>query len=224
MAEALDAGAVLREVFAAEGVDPAIVSSVQGAGVPVHRVTEQVIQAISDAVTPQGIVGIADMPVATLGDLEAADLIVVLDEVRDPGNAGTLVRSALAAGAGGVVFSRGSVDPFGAKTVRAGSGSLLRLPVVRDETLTDACARLRDAGFFLVGTDSEGGKPVDETDLTGRVAFVLGNEARGLGAASRSLVDETVRIPMPGPAESLNVGVAGSILLFECVRQRRAAG
>ena len=222
--EALEAGVPLSDLFVAADAGPEIAGRAEEHGVRVQHVTDHVIEAISDAVTPQGVVGVAEMPVATIEDLRDADLLVVLDEVADPGNAGTLVRSALAAGAGGVIFSSGSVDPFGAKTVRASSGALLRLPIVRNEPLAGACSDLRDAGFRIVGADADAGKAADEADLTGRIALVLGNEARGLAPGSRALVDETVRIPMPGPVESLNVAVAGSILLFECVRQRKVAG
>lgn len=221
--EALDAGVPVREVFVNDQAAPELVERAESLGVRVQRATDHVIDALSDAVTPQGVVGVAEMPAATLEDVQAADLVVVLDEVSDPGNAGTLVRSALAAGAGGVVFSRGSVDPFGAKTVRASSGTLLRLPVVRDESLEGVCSSLRSAGFRIIGADADASTPADEANLVGRIALVLGNEARGLGARSRALVDETVRISMPGPVESLNVAVAGSILLFECVRQRKQA-
>lgn len=224
VAEAIDSGVPVRELFVSETAAAEIVAHATGAGLRIHRVTDQVIDAISDAITPQGVVGIAAMPATTLDDLTTADLVVVLDEVSDPGNAGTLVRSALAAGAGGVVFGRGCVDPFGAKTVRSSSGTILRLPVVRDETLEDVCTSLRSAGLRLVGGDAEAPVAADETDLTGRLALVLGNEARGLGPHARGLVDETVRIAMPGPVESLNVAVAGSILLFECIRQRKVAG
>ena len=224
VAEALGSGVLVSEVFASEQAAPDVLDRVESAGVRLHRVTEQVIDAISEAVTPQGVVGVASMPATTLDDLVGGDLVVVLDEVSDPGNAGTLVRSALAAGAQGVVFCRGSVDPFGAKTVRSSSGTILRLPVVRDEALSDVCSRLRSDGFRIIGGDAEASAAADESDLTGRVALVLGNEARGLSASSRDLVDETVRISMPGPVESLNVAVAGSILLFECIRQRKGSG
>jgi TrmH family RNA methyltransferase len=192
------------------------------AGVSVHQVSDDVIEALSDAVTPQGVVAIAPMHLSTLDDLTANDLVLVLDEVRDPGNAGTLVRSAVAAGAGGIVFGHGSVDPFGPKTVRSSSGTILRTKIVRDAPLVDALARLRDAGFSVIGSDAAADGAADEVDLSGRVALVVGNEARGLTAPVRDAVDLVVRIPLPGPVESLNAAVAGSILLFECVRQRKA--
>lgn len=216
--EAQEAGLELSDLFTTEEA----ASSVEGLGVGALCVTEQVMRAISDATTPQGVVAIARMPDATLEDVIDGDLLMVLAEVRDPGNAGTLVRSALAAGAAGVVFTKGSVDPFGPKTVRSSAGSVVRTPIVRDVELTTTLDRLKGEGFAILAASSTAGTTVDEVDLTGRVAFVLGNEAWGLPEEMAALVDTPVGISMPGPVESLNVAVAGSILLFECVRQRRA--
>jgi TrmH family RNA methyltransferase len=148
----------------------------------------------------------------------------VLAEVRDPGNAGTLVRAAVAAGAEAVVFGAGSVDPLGPKTVRAAAGSLFSVTVIRNVDIRQALAQLRASGFTVVGADARATTSPEQVDLTARVALVLGNEAWGLPAEMVDLLDLTVGIPMPGPVESLNVGIAGSILLFEAVRQRRASG
>jgi TrmH family RNA methyltransferase len=148
-------------------------------------------------------------------------LILVLDQVRDPGNAGTLVRCATAAGAGAVVFAKGSVDPYAPKTVRAAAGVTDRVDLVRDADLDETLGELRARGFAVVGTDAEASTPYDDVDYGGRVAFVVGNEAWGIVEEHRSLLTEVVSIPMPGDAESLNAGIAGAILLFEAVRQRR---
>ncbi len=190
------------------------------AGGRVTPVGESVLRAISDASTPQGIVARVAMP-EPVDVSDGADPVVVLAQVRDPGNAGTLVRSAVAAGAGAVVFSKGSVDPFGPKTVRASAGALFRVPIVRDADLLSTLGNLRESGVFLIGASARGSASYDEVDLTRRTAFVLGNEAWGLEPEITARLDEIVSIPMPGPVESLNVGIAGSILLFETVRQRR---
>lgn len=215
--EAVEAGLELSDLFTTEAAAP----SVEGIGAGALCVTDQVMRALSDSTTPQGVVAIARMPELTLDDVIDGNLVLVLAEVRDPGNAGTLVRSALAAGAGAVVFTKGSVDPFGPKTVRSSAGSVVRTPIVRDVELTTCVDRLRSEGFKIFGTSSNSDTTVDRVDLTGPVAFVLGNEAWGLPEETASLVDETIGITMPGPVESLNVAVAGSIFLFECVRQRR---
>jgi TrmH family RNA methyltransferase len=207
----------LREVF----VTPEVRSSLApDLGVPVFDVTEAVLKVMSEAVTPQGVVAVAEMRPASVFDVAGGDLVVVLAEVRDPGNAGTLIRSAEAAGAAGIVFTDGSVDPYAPKTVRAAAGSLFRLPIVRDVSLRDAVGALREAGHRILGADATSPSHIDEIELPGRLTFVLGNEAWGVPPDAAELLDETVGIRMPGPTESLNVAVAGSILLFEAIRRR----
>jgi len=207
----------LREVFVTEEARAALPGDL---GVPSFDVTDGVLKVMSEAVTPQGVVAVAEMRSASIFDVASGDLVVVLAEVRDPGNAGTLIRSAEAAGAAGIVFTDGSVDPYSPKTVRAAAGSLFRLPVVRDLSLADAAAALREAGHSVIGADATSPTLVDEIDLDGHITFVLGNEAWGVPAGAAALLDATVGIRMPGPTESLNVAVAGSILLFEAVRRR----
>jgi TrmH family RNA methyltransferase len=181
-----------------------------------------VLAALSETRTPQGVVAVARMPDGTAEVPADADLVLVLAGVSDPGNAGTLVRSAVAAGAGAVVFTEGSVDPLGPKTVRASAGALFHTTILRDVAVEEVTTDLRSRGLLVVGAAVQG-EPIDRLDLTGPVAFVLGNEAWGLPEELSLGLDAVASIPMPGPTESLNVGVAGSILLFEAVRQRRAA-
>jgi RNA methyltransferase, TrmH family len=186
------------------------------------EVTEPVLRSLADTTTPQGVVAVVEIRTRELSDLAAgASLLLVLAGVRDPGNAGTLLRSALAAGADGVVFAAGAVDPLHPKTVRASAGAVFRVEVAREKDLGEVLAVIRRSGLVVVGADAAAPGRLDDTDFTRRVALVLGNEAWGLGPDAGDLLDEVVGIPMPGPAESLNVGIAGSILLFECVRQRR---
>ena len=186
-------------------------------------VSGRVIEALSETSTPQGVVAVARMHTVAPSEV-SGDLVVVLSDVRDPGNAGTLVRSAVAAGASAVIFCSGSVDPFNPKTVRSTAGLLFHVDVVAGVALDVVAGELRDKGFLMVGADAASSKGLDEIDLTRPVALVLGNESWGIEEASGHLLDEVVGIPMPGPAESLNVGIAGSVLLFEAVRQRRDSG
>jgi len=185
-------------------------------------VSGRVIEALSDTSTPQGVVAVASMRTVPIA-AASGDLMLVLSNVRDPGNAGTLVRSAVAAGASAVVFCSGSVDPFNPKTVRSTAGLLFHVDLVAGVSLQEAVDELRRKGFLLLGADAGSSVAPDELDLSGPVALVLGNESWGIDEASSRLLDDVVGIPMPGPAESLNVGIAGSILLFEAVRQRRAS-
>ena len=222
--DALDARARVHDVFvSAPGVPADEIAAAEAAGARVHEVSEQILRAISDAVTPQGVVAIAELRDSGLDDLDlSAGTVVVLAEIRDPGNAGTLIRSAVAAGSGGLVFTTGSVDPFAPKTLRAAAGSVFRAPIVTKVDLPEVLGYLRDRGFSLIGADARSERSLYDLDLTRPSAIVLGNEAWGLGDTDDDL-DVTAGIPMPGPVESLNVGVAGSLFLFEAARQRQVA-
>jgi RNA methyltransferase, TrmH family len=220
--EALDAGAIV-ELFVDPAADRSAEVETEAArmGVPVHHVAAGVIMVLSDISTPQGPVAVATAPAAPIEILGESDLALLLAEVRDPGNAGTLIRSAAAAGADALVFCKGSVDPFNAKTVRASAGALFHVPLIGGPGLKEAVDRLRSAGVGILGADPRAHKAPDEVDMRGPTALVLGNESWGLREEAMGLLDDVVGIPMPGRAESLNVGIAGSILLFEAVRQRR---
>jgi RNA methyltransferase, TrmH family len=219
--DALAARVPLNDVFVGESAAtrPSIEDAATSAGITPQVVSESVIRVLSETTTPQGCVAVARMPLRSLDEV-GGDLVLVLAEVRDPGNAGTLVRSAVAAGAGFVVFSSGSVDPFGPKTVRASAGALFRTGIVRGVDLGDALQRLKDVGFASLAGDPHSRRTIEEVALDRPVAVVVGNEAWGVPEAAAALVTEFVGIPMPGPVESLNVAVAGSLLLFECIRKR----
>lgn len=204
--EALAAGAPVETVYVSEDAPP-----VDHADVRVLR--RGVLERVADTVTPQPVLAVCrriDVPMNAIAD---ATFVVVCVDVQDPGNAGTILRSAEAAGAGGVVFAGSSVDPYNPKTVRASAGSLFHVPVV--------LADLADVPQRTLGTVAHGGTPIDEVDLGVPVAVVLGNEAHGL--PSDAPIDEWVTIPMAGRTESLNVGMAAAVLCFEVARRRRAA-
>jgi RNA methyltransferase, TrmH family len=223
LADALRSGAHMDEIFLSESAPDAgaIVAEAAERGVEVVRVTDAVLAALSDATTPQGVVGVARSPLVDLEVLDTGNLVLVLAEVRDPGNAGTLLRSAAAAGADAVVFTHGSVDPLNPKTVRAAAGALFALPVASGARLEDAVTLLRTRGLVILGASARADHAVYDLDLAHPTALIVSNESWGLPAEQRRLLDGEVGIPMPGPAESLNVGIAGSVLLFEAVRQRR---
>ena len=186
-------------------------------------VTAGVMQAMTDTSSPQGMTAVVEVPSTDIEDLpQGATFVLVLADVRDPGNAGTLIRSALGAGADAILFADGSVDPFGPKTVRSSVGALFGLPIFQ-APIENGISLLKARGFAILGTEV-GAEPVHSFDLTEPTAFVLGNEAWGIPPELDRLLDSKVGIPMPGPIESLNVAVAGSILLFEAARQRNRAG
>ena len=224
VADALGVPGTLREVFVArdhESLAP-VSAAAEAAGVPVVAVPAPVLDSLSTTTTPQGVVAVAHAAGVGLGDLDpGAGIVVVLDAVRDPGNAGTLVRSAAAAGAGGLVFCDGSVDPWHPKVVRAASGSLWRIPIVRGVSLDEALGGLGARGLRLVGTAVSATESIYTADLSGPLAIVLGNESWGIDEARTRLLDDIVGIPLAAGVESLNVAVAGSIILFEAARQRR---
>lgn len=226
LAEALDAGVRIDEVVAEPGCPQALLDRAAAAGAVVHRTGDGELARVVDAVTPQRVAAVArlaDRPPSEAAGA-AGPLALVLVGVSDPGNAGTLLRSAEAAGAGAVVFCDGSVDPFGPKCVRSSAGSVLRLAVARDADRATALAASAAHGRRTVATVVRGGAPYDTVDLRGPVDLVLGSEAHGLPAEVAAAVDQAVTIPMAGRAESLNVAMAGTVLCFEALRQRRTGG
>jgi TrmH family RNA methyltransferase len=223
LAEALDAGVPLDAVVAEPDCPPALVERAAAAGAVVHLAAPGGLARVVDAVTPQGVAAIARFADRPPADVAAAagPLALVLVGVADPGNAGTLLRSAEAAGAGAVLFCAGSVDPYGPKCVRASAGALFRLAISRDADPGVAITALGGHGLTTVATKARGAPPYDAGDLAGPVAIVLGSEAHGLPPGIEAAVDRAVTIPMAGRAESLNVAMAGTILCFESLRQRR---
>ena len=222
VAEALAARFPVAELFVAPDGDDEVVAQAVAAGARVHRLARGVLERVAGTVTPQPLVAVVGRVDVALDDLEGADFVVVCVEVRDPGNLGSVVRSAEAAGAGGVVCCNGSVDIYGPKTVRASAGSLLHVPIVAGGEPVEVLERMGGWGMRRLGTQARAGEPYDRVDLTSPVAFVLGNEAHGLPTQLDEVLDGTVTIPMAGRAESLNVGMAAAVLCFEVARQRRA--
>jgi TrmH family RNA methyltransferase len=168
------------------------------------------------------VVGIAPFVDVGLESLSPPGAVAVLHEVRDPGNAGTILRSADAAGAGGVVFAGSSVDAYNPKSVRASAGSIFHVPVVRTVSTEDAIASLRHGGFTIVAMDAHGDEDLFDAEIPSSPAFVFGNEAHGLPPAILEAADRRVRVPHTGRAESLNLAAAATVCLFEWVRRGRA--
>ena len=221
--EALDSGGALQILFATEATDPVAVRA-HAAGVDVQEVSQDVMSKLTATVTPQGLVGVVPFRDVELSQMPSRGCLCVLHEVRDPGNAGTVLRSADAAGASGVIFSATSVDVYNPKTVRASAGSIFHLPVARGSDTAEALTGLKDRGFRLLAMSADGQGDLYRADMTGSVAFVFGNEAQGLPAEVRSLSDQVVRVPIAGKAESLNLAAAATVCLFEWARRRSSAG
>ncbi|MFC5338630.1 TrmH family RNA methyltransferase [Leucobacter denitrificans] len=191
--------------------------------VSIERVTEDVLAAIAETVQPQGVAAVARIPETSLEHaFEGARLVAVLHEVRDPGNAGTVLRAADAAGADAVIFSGDSIDPWHPKVVRSTTGSLFHLPVVVEKSLESVLSAAREAGLETIAADVRGAELTGATDdLAGPIAWVFGNEARGLEEAHRTSIGRSLKLPIFGAAESLNLATAASVLLYETAFAQR---
>lgn len=194
-----------------------------GAGVPIVEVADQVMERVSATVTPQGVLAVAKAIDVGVDAVSGGSPVLVCVDVRDPGNLGTLIRSAAAAGVQGIVCCGGTADVYNPKVVRASAGGLFSVPVAIGQPARATLEQLRSWGFSCLGSKARGGADPSQSELGGRVAIVLGNEATGLPPALGDAVDGWLSIPMAEGAESLNVGVAGSVICFEAARQRRAA-
>jgi TrmH family RNA methyltransferase len=229
LAAALDAGCAIEAVYVApEGAAvPAVASvadRVAAAGGRVFDLAAGVMEKVASTVTPQPVVAVVAYRPAGLDVLDGASLVVVCVDVRDPGNLGTVIRTADAAGADAVVCCEGTVDPTNPKCVRATAGSLFHVPVVEGGAVADVLAALAARGITTVATVVRGGTDHTEIDWTTPSALVLGNEASGLPAELAGAMDRRATVAMAGRAESLNVSMAAAVVAFEAVRQRRSAG
>jgi TrmH family RNA methyltransferase len=223
---AIDRGATLESAYVGPGAArafSALTERLRTLDVPIDELKEGVLERIGDTVTPQPVLAVASMTRPELDDLDRDRLVVVAVTVRDPGNAGTLLRSAEAAGAAGVVFCGNSVDPHAPKVVRSSAGAVFGVPVVEADDPVKVLDALGRHGRRRLAAVASGGEEFDRVDLTGGVAIVLGNETAGIPPEIDAHLDGRVTIPIEPPAESLNVGMAGTVLAFEAVRQRRAA-
>jgi TrmH family RNA methyltransferase len=228
--EALTLEDCVREVFAVPGAaaqHPEIREA--SAGLPWHLVDEAALASLAETVHPQGLVAVCRTVDRPLDDLlaERARLLAVCADVRDPGNAGTVIRCADAAGAGGVVLAGSSVDPFNGKTVRATAGSLFHLPLAVGGDPPDVVRRLREAGLTVLAADGAGETDLDDAEERGLLArptaWLFGNEAWGLPDDLAALADHRVAIPIHGRAESLNLATAAAVCLYASARIHRRA-
>ncbi len=191
-------------------------------GVRTFSLAAGVLERVADAQTPQPVVAAVRFATYRVTDLAGDGLVLVLHEVRDPGNAGTIIRSADAAGASAVIFTGQSVDPYNPKTLRATAGSIFHLPICV-ATLAETLSHFTTLGVTSYASVVHGGQRLREVDLSAASVVVVGNESTGLDAASTGLCDAAISIPMVGRNESLNAGVAASLIAFEAMSQRQGA-
>lgn len=190
---------------------------------PVTLVDGRALASLSDAKTPAGLVAVCHQLDVKLRSAMAPDLVAICADIRDPGNAGTVIRTGDAAGAAGVVLAGDSVDAYNPKTVRASVGSLFHLPIALERDPAAAVRAAQQAGLTVLAADGGGEIDLFEADdlLTGPTAWLFGNEAWGLPAALADLADHRVRIPIHGRAESLNLSTAAALCLYASVRAQR---
>lgn len=234
LAEALRAGLRIPTVFVAQGAEHLLEGLALAAETEVLLLPRELLESALATETPQPVAALIKPPEwgwdDVLGDTEKAaslranaePLIVVLAGLQDPGNLGTILRSAEAFGAAGVLSLPGTVSEWNPKAVRASAGSVFRLPLLSVGT-EDCFARLRKAGVKIWTTAVYGAEAAERIDLTGPVALMIGNEGNGVAEELAAQADGTVTIPCPGPVESLNAAAATSVLLYEASRQRRSA-
>jgi RNA methyltransferase, TrmH family len=220
---AIERGVVLDGLYLGTGADAAfraLVERIRGAGTPVEALSEGVLEKLGTTRTPQPVLGVARRVTRPLGAVEGSGTVLVAVDVADPGNLGTIIRSAEAAGADAVVACGNSVDAQNPKVVRSSAGAIFGVPVMEADDAVAVLDTLRAQSRRCLATVPAGGTPYEEADLADATAIVVGNEARGLDAPLP--VDGEVTVPMSAASESLNVAMAATVLLFEAARQRRA--
>jgi TrmH family RNA methyltransferase len=226
LAEALRAGLTIDCVFLAQGAEHLLDGASLAPEIEVLALPEELLRSILTTETPQPVAALVEPPDWTWAHLvgqrrKAAPLVLVLAGLQDPGNLGTILRSAEAFGASGVLSLPGTVSAWNPKAVRASAGSVFRvplLPVSEDECFT----RLRKAGVRILSTAVRGAEHGELVDLAAAVALIIGNEGSGVPLALAARADGAITIPCPGAVESLNAAVAASVLLYEAARQRRS--
>lgn len=223
---ALDRGAAIDAIYVGAGSMRAFAPLVQRAvatGARVAELKEGVLEKLGTTRTPQPVLAVVDRPRWSLDDLGADGTVLVLVDVADPGNVGTIIRSAEAAGLVGVVVCGSSVDVSNPKVVRSSAGAVFGVATVETDDAMVTLEQLGRTGRRRFATRAEGGTSLDRANLSDACAIVLGNEAHGLSADLDAVIDGWVTIELAPPAESLNVAMAASIVAFEVARQRRAA-
>jgi len=224
--EAVTAGVELVEAAMAPRAEtiPAGVRALEALrtrGVPLRRMSAELVASLSEAATSQGLLALARRPAFALESVfRQTPLVLLIDGVQEPGNLGALLRSAEAASATGALLTAGCADPFSWKALRGSMGSAFRLPHIAGLDIRRALEELASRRIAVLATASDGALRYDEADLTGPTAIVVGREGSGLPAEVRERAETVLRIPLAPPVESLNVGVAGALVLFEAARQR----
>jgi TrmH family RNA methyltransferase len=216
---ALDAGAEIKQAFFTSGQHKALLKRIARTGAEIFEISDRVLSKLTGTETPQGILAIVSLNKSTLDDIDIEKgPVVVLDGVQDPGNVGTIIRTAAAAGASAVVVLQGTADAFSQKALRSSSGSIFNIRIVRAQRKTVA-DELKNMGLRIVATTLDAETSIFDADLRGPLALVFGNETKGVSPELRRAADLAVRIPVRGGAESLNVASSAAVALYEVMRR-----
>jgi TrmH family RNA methyltransferase len=219
--EALERPKLIEKLFATENFEqkyPELISRARDSRVNVNLVSESVLKELSDTTTPQGVVAVCQQFHVSIEDVLASKpkLVAFLAQIRDPGNAGTVLRAADAAGADAVMFSKGSVDIYNPKVVRSTTGSMFHLPFVIDADIPTSLDSFKKAGLVVLGADVTGNSlaSLESAELAKPTLWLFGNEAWGLEPEVSALADKLVQVPIFGAAESLNLATAASVCMY----------
>lgn len=224
--DACDSGAEILYIAVSEGFfgkNPSMLSNFSDH--KIYVMPDELLKYASDTETPQGITAVVSIPESREAEvLSKARYIIALEGVQDPGNAGSIIRSADACGFDCVIFSRDSVDPYNPKVIRSTMGSLFHLPVIVSHDLYRTLNSLKERKIQIIAAHPRNAVPVWDADLSDNIAIIVGNEGSGLSERMLNFSDNTVMIPMPGKAESINVSAAAAMLMYETTRQRSLNG
>lgn len=220
---------LFSEIFERTSDEKSFLNEIKKKGIEIIPAKNQIIKSLSDTVTPQGIIGVVQKKEFISQEAFALkktltkeiSFILALDSVHDPGNLGTLIRTADAAGVELVLLSEDTAELYNPKVLRSTMGSIFHLPIVEDVNLKNSIPFLKKDGFKIFASEVKAGKLYDQLDYSGKVCLIIGSEAEGIDKKLVEISDELVKIPMYGKAESLNASVAGGIILFEMARKRR---
>jgi RNA methyltransferase, TrmH family len=219
--EALERPKLIEKLFATESFEekyPDLISRARDSRVSVNLVSDSVLKELSDTTTPQGVVAVCQQFQVSIDDVLASKpkLVAFLAQIRDPGNAGTVLRAADAAGADAVIFSKGSVDIYNPKVVRSTTGSMFHLPFVIDADITSSLEKFKAAGLLVLAADVSGNSlsTISTAELAKPTMWLFGNEAWGLEPEVSALADKLVQVPIFGAAESLNLATAASVCMY----------
>jgi len=214
---------ILSDAFVSAGESEEMLAKIKQLSCNCYIVSDSLFDTVSDTLNPQGVMAVLKQERKPLESARlSGGMLIILDSVRDPGNMGTIIRTADAAGCAGVIVPDGCVDIYNPKVLRATMGSVFHVPIYHCVDISEALKICKERGFLLCASYLDGSVSIYETDLSGNIALVIGSEAEGISNEAVEKADLLVRIPMAGRAESLNVSAAAAIMMFEAFRQREA--